>query len=106
MMSYVMHHLFHRLVVHNGGEDHHDKCNELLGLQVRLRDRRKSICRRNSRVLLRKVGSKTGRVVARYDITTNILYHSFGYDIMLISMISDIMIYMISYETHDIIVLI
>ena len=72
MMSYVMHHLFHRLVVHNGGEDHHDKCNELLGLPVRVQDRRKSSCRRNSRVLLRKVGSDAGGVVARYDITTNI----------------------------------
>ena len=39
MMSYVMHHLFHRLVVHNGEEDHHDKCDELLGLLARLRDR-------------------------------------------------------------------
>ena len=31
---------------------------------------------------------KWARVVARYDITTNICYHSFGYDIMVISMIS------------------
>ena len=72
MKSYVMHHLFHRLVVHNGGEDHHDKCDELLGLQVRLQDRRKSSSRRNGRVLLREVGPDAGGVVARYDITTSL----------------------------------
>ena len=68
----MMHHLFHRLVVHNGEEDHHDKCDELLGLPVRLQDRWKSSCRRNSRVLLRKVSLDAGGVVAHYDITTNI----------------------------------
>ena len=46
------------LVVRDGGEDRHDICDhdELLGVPVRLRDRKKSSRRRNSRVLLREVG--------------------------------------------------
>ena len=55
MMSYVMHHLLHSLVVNNSGDDRHDNRDELLGVPVRLQDSRKSSCCRNSRVLLRKV---------------------------------------------------
>ena len=60
------------LVVRDGGEDRHDICDELLGVPVRLRDRRKSSRRRNGRVLLREVGPDAGGVVARYDITTSL----------------------------------
>ena len=59
-------------MVRDGGEDRHDICDELLGVPVCLRDRRKSSRRRNARVLLREVGPDAGVVVARYDITTNI----------------------------------
>ena len=60
------------LVVRDGGEDRHDICDELLGVPVRLRDRRKSSRRRNGRVLLREVDPNAGGVVACYDITTSL----------------------------------
>ena len=60
-------------MVRDSGEDRYDICDELLGVPVRLRDRRKSSRRRNgSRVLLREVGPDAGGVVARYDITTSL----------------------------------
>ena len=105
MMSDVMHHLFHCLVVHNCGEDHHDKCNELLDYQY--------VSETAGRVAVAGIAmyfcAKWARTPAE---SLHVMISLPTYDIIALDMISwlfpifhDIMLYMISYVTYDIIVL-